>query len=323
MQFCPRCGEPIARSAAQQQDQQFKANLLSGVFKAPVAVPAAQKVPELPAEVAQFYLPLSSPIKPAQPSAVVYQARLLACADVVFVDKKKGAEHRRPYYLLAEPPAAGQAVSWATAQRVADALASTPEAGARWGEVPDSANTARKLKTLEKSFADHLYNSARLTIYENSKLGLVGQPGEDIGAFRERCRAAARQEAERAIAEERAKYQPKFEALGATLPEPSGEQDKHSSSLLNLVNPLKLFSLFSSGKPAVKDPDKVSRLTSELGAKQAAIYEKWKQLGEEASDNTLAPRRQDVQVVRFGLAWAPFWQVQQPTGGSQLLPAYK
>jgi hypothetical protein len=321
MQFCPRCGEPLARSAARQQDQQFKANLLSGVFRAP-SIPAAPKMPELPAEVAQFYLPVNSRSKPANVSAVVYQARLLGCAEVVFVDKKKAAEHRRPFYLLAVPPAAGQALSWVTAERVADTLASAPEAGARWAEVPESANTARKLKSLEKSFADYLYNSARLVIYENSKLGLVGQPGEDIGVFRERCRAAARQEAGKAIAEERARYQPKFEALGVTMPEGSGEQEKHGSSLLNLVNPFKLIGWLTS-KPPAKDQGKVERLTSEWFAKQAAIYEKSKLVGEEATDNNLSPRRQDVQVVRFGLAWAPFWEVQNPAGGTQLVPAYR
>src|SRR2546430_7319084 len=37
---------------------------------------------------------------------------------------------------------------------------SSAEPGARWADVPESLDKARKLKPLEKAFADHLYNNA-------------------------------------------------------------------------------------------------------------------------------------------------------------------
>jgi hypothetical protein len=37
----------------------------------------------------------------------------------------------------------------------------------------------------------------------------------------------------------------------------------------------------------------------------------------------LTPRRQDVQVTRFGLAWVPFWQGQTPDGKPEMVPGYR
>jgi hypothetical protein len=184
--------------------------------------------------------------------------------------------------------------------------------------VPDDVTTGRKLKSLEKSLADHLYNEARLVLLENPKLGILGQPGEDVVAFRERCRAAARQEAEQAVAAERVKYAPKFQALGARVPEGAGPE-KHGTSVLDLVNPLWWLGVTSKARPT----GKVERLEAEWFAKQAAVYEKWRQVGEAYEDVPLTPRRQDVQVTAFGLAWAPFWEVQAQPGRVEWVAAYR
>jgi hypothetical protein len=209
-------------------------------------------------------------------------------------------------------------------------LADAPEAGARWAAVPESLNSAKKLKALEKSFADFLYNSARLTLLENSKLGLVGNPGEDVLAFRERCRSAARHEAEKALAAEKIRYQPRFEALGASLPGEASGPQRGITSLLDLVNPWKFFQNAPSETQAAKgaergtrQQDAVRKLEAEWHAKQAGTWEKWKQVGEEYAEVPLTPRRADVRVTHFGLAWAPFWQVRAGDGAPQLVPAYR
>ena len=64
-----------------------------------------------------------------------------------------------------------------------------------------------------------------------------------------------------------------------------------------------------SKAPAPRGQGKAARLEAEWLAKQAALYDKWKQLAEDVTDIPLTPRRQDVQVMRFGLAWVPVWQV--------------
>ena len=75
----------------------------------------------------------------------------------------------------------------------------------------------------------------------------------------------------------------------------------------------------SKARPA----GKVERLEAEWFARQAAIHEKWRQVGEAYEDVPLTPRRQDVQVTAFGLAWAPFWELQAQPGRVEWVAAYR
>jgi hypothetical protein len=313
--FCPACGEPLLRaSAANPEDRDFKAELRSDTFHAPEAPAAGPEAPALPSEISQYYLPVSV----ERPSAVrlLYQPRLYGSADVTFVDKKKGREFNRVYRMLTRPANEGEVVRWATGERTGELPSSGgAEPGAHWAGVPESLDTARKLKVLEKAFADHLYINARLVLFENAKLGLVGEPGEDVMAFRERCRRAAAEEAAKEIAAERANYEPKFAELGVPMPEGHSREE---GSLLDYLNPLNLF----RAAPSAATRDKVQKLHSQWLTKQAEIAGRWKKRAEEFAETKLSPRRQDVRVTQFGLAWAPFWQVEGAGGRAELVPAH-
>ncbi|HZT78806.1 MAG TPA: DUF87 domain-containing protein, partial [Gemmataceae bacterium] len=270
---CPACGEPTPHLAARAEDRQFKQGLRQKSAPAPVqSAPRAR--PVLPGNVRQYYLPVPPP--PAAPAELVYQPRLLACAEVAFADRRRGLEHHRTYCLLAEPPAAGQPVNWAAAEPLPGAADGPPAAEARWPEVPESVNTAKKLKALAKGFAEFLYGSAKLRLLENRKLGLVSAPQEDAGAFQERCRAAARAEADRAYAAERLKYQPKFEALGLSLPD---HAPRGNSWVDWAFVPLRAATLLAkaaaaAGKETTKSQ---ARLEARWKGEVAALYEKWRQ----------------------------------------------
>src|SRR5262249_44181995 len=105
----------------------------AGVGVKPVAIPVGPKLvavpvapaaptivagnrPELPDDVRQFFLPIKRPVPTGE--EIVYQPRVLAFAEVAFVDRRKGLEHRKMYRLLAEPPAPGQSVKWMMADSV-------------------------------------------------------------------------------------------------------------------------------------------------------------------------------------------------------------
>ena len=171
------------------QDRAFKQELQhSG--PPPVARPVPNP-PDLPPEVAQFYLPPPPKTKATQ-EFIIYQARVLGAADVQFLEKRKNLSHRQNYRLLTHPPMPGQPINWQVAERLqVDFVSSVREA--RWSDVPESINTSKKLKALEKTFSQYLYDVARVKFLENRELGLVSQLGEDAAAFAQRCRQAARQ----------------------------------------------------------------------------------------------------------------------------------
>ena len=66
------------------------------------------------------------------------------------------------------------------------------------------------------------------------------------------------------------------------------------------------------------DREKVRKLEVEWVQKRAAIYDGWKKAAGAVSDVLLVPRKSDVQVTQFGLAWAPFWRL----GQNELRKAY-
>src|SRR6266446_3852146 len=104
----------------------------------------------------------------------------------------------------------------------------------------------------------------RLLLLENPKLGLVGAPGEEVIAFRDRCRSAAQQEAAKALAVKKLEYEPKFLALGVAIPEGHVREEE---SLLDSINPLNWF----RSAPKADDKDKVNKLHVEWLIKQAGV----------------------------------------------------
>jgi hypothetical protein len=316
MKFCPVCGEPLqGASAANPADLAFKSGLRGERAQETAGFSTSPEAPTLPSEISQYYLPVTVE-RPLAARGLLYQPRLYGGAEVNFVDKKKGKVHMRVYSWLTQPAKDDEAVRWATGERVGDLPASGgAELGAHWVEVPEALDKARKLKPLEKAFADHLYNNARLTLLENAKLGLVSEPGEDLLSFRGRCRSAAAAEAAKEIEAERAKYEPKFAELGVPMPE---GHVRDEGSLLDYLNPLNFFRATSSAATR----DKVQKLHTQWLAKQGEIADRWKKRGEEYTETTLAPRRPDVRVTQFGLAWAPYWQLEGAGGRVELVPAY-
>jgi hypothetical protein len=288
----PACGKvPWGKAQARVEDKAFREALMRAASP-PAAASAGGQPPVLPPDVRQFYL------QPAGGNAAAeHRPRVLGIGEVTFVvDKRAGKEHVRPVRLLAAPPAPGCPVDWGRAEAFAGDFAAAPPAGGRWADVPETLDTGRKLKALEKAFAEHLYSTQKLSLWENRPLGLVSEPGEAEAAFRERCRAAAKREAEQALALEKAKYRPRFESLDMKLPE---EQKPKGGSWLSWILPS---APAETGDPKLEE--KRRRLRADYEGKVAEIAEKWRRAGEEAAPVQLKPRKADVRVTHFGIGWA-------------------
>jgi hypothetical protein len=311
---CASCGEPRPQPP-RSTEQEFKEGLLRNAVVAgrPTTAPpeaSGQVAPVLPAGVSQFYLPSTGP-KGTKGTDCRYQASLLACAELVFADKRKGSEYRRTYRLLTPPPNGDQPMAWQTARPVSQPLAEEPNPFARWGDVPEALNAARKLKALERDFVNFLFANAKQTLFQNRKLELISEPGEDAQTFLKRCQVAARQEADKALAVERGKFEGKFAALNARLPEdrpPPTEAARTEGSWLDWL------SFFSTSPAAAsesgpkrtgKQREKLRTLEADWQAKKVALANKWKQIGAEYSEVTLKPRKADIRVTHFGVGWEP------------------
>jgi hypothetical protein len=243
------------------------------------AVPVAtnrRKQPVLPHDVNQFYLPLASGSrKPGQ--ELEYQPWLLGIAEIVFqLDKRAGTEHRQTVRLLAKAPESGHPVEWDKALQINIDPVGSPEPDACWEAVPDSVNTGRKLKALEKVFAEYLFSSQKISLLENRSLELLSQPGESEPAFIARCRQLAEQRRDQEIQLEEVKFKPRLEAA----------QNSNSKGR----------------------EDRIARLQGDHQAKKDEIKERYRRMATEVTRVEIKPRKADIRITHFGLAWAPFWR---------------
>jgi hypothetical protein len=276
--------------------------------------PVVSSAPTVPAPavagVTQFYLATAG-ARPAQ-AQVVYQPRVLGVGEVVFADRRRNLEYRRTYRFLALPPSGDGNINWETAEASGIALADAAEPAVQWGAVPESLNSPKKLKSLEKAFWDFLYSTRKLPLWLNRALDLVSQPGEELADFRERCRTAVAGELERALENERIKFEPKFKRLGVELPE------KRGGSVLSWL-------IFGASDAHLTPKQKVQLrdLDNDWKRKRQELEDRWKQAGDDCAELQLTPRKVDVEVRQFGLAWAPYWRVPNPAGWTDELPAYR
>jgi tRNA A-37 threonylcarbamoyl transferase component Bud32/tetratricopeptide (TPR) repeat protein len=291
--YCPKCGKyPWTVPQSRLQDMEFRRELLRAPASETAEPSAVRLAPVLPGDVKQFYLPLAG-ARPAG-AELEYYPWVLGFANVVFVlDKRKGEEHTDAVRLLAQPAVPGHPTAWEAAKVYAGALpeAAAAEPNARWAGAPETLDTGRKVKALEKAFGDYLCAACKLSLWENRTLGLISKPSEGESGFRTRCRAAADEHKEQALEMEKIKFRPKFEVLDLKLP------DERSGKSVDA---------WDSDDPRLEE--KRRKLTLDYEFKVCEIEEKWRRIGEEATPFQVRPRKADVHVTHFGLAWAPYWR---------------
>ncbi len=273
---CPECGhdpwDTVRNAAPMAQVAQLIAppSRQTGV----AAKPTCSGPPVLPHDVQQFFLPVVA----AKPGfQLEYQPWLLGFAEVTFqIDKRAGDEYTETIRLLARAPAVGMPVDWSQAMVISVQPVEKPQPGALWAAIPESIDTARKLRALEKAFHEYLYGTRKLQLWKNEELELVSRPGEGLTTFRQRCKEAAERRRDEQISLERIKFAPKIEA--------------------------------ASQSTARGSSDRVARLEADFEAKKNEIIERCRRLAGIADELQIKPRKSDIRITHFGLAWAPFWK---------------
>ncbi len=324
---------------ARAEDRGFRERLAHSGTASGIG-PATHVPPGLPPGLTPFYLPVVPPVATiADPNAapppkrsLIYRAMLLAFGDVDFIDKKRGLEFRRGYRLAADPPNGDPNINWSSALTVAGQLADGPNDNAQWSEVPESINSVKKLKALQKSFADFLYSSAKIALYEShSKLGLRSDLGEDVQAFQSRCRDDVRRRAEVELEQARVEYQTQRQKLAAKLP-PEETPQPASSFIWNIPGmswfkpgPSKIVlgpSTKAQSRQVSKDRKALQDLDADWQEKQEKVRRTWQPIGEAYGDILLTPRKGDIRVGNFGLVWTPYWRLSYADGHAETVPAF-
>ena len=166
--------------------------------------------PVLPPEVPQYFLPLRGNAE----GTLLYQPRLLAVGDVRFTNKEIDTSETVGALATITDGAAG--VDWdssAAADVAVEDLESAPAENAQFGALPSAAGKAKNYDGWKKDFANWLYRTRKMEIFQSPTLGVTAEPGESERDFRIRLQLAAREKRDKAVASLRSKYAPKIAAL--------------------------------------------------------------------------------------------------------------
>jgi hypothetical protein len=283
--FCMNCGTQLP--AVAEVPLAVAAVAASGGAAGNAGAGPATVPPVLPPGLTQFFVP-TLPLE-GEPAALLFQPRLLGFAEVVFNDRKHKLEYRHVYRLLSLPPDAVHPEPWFHGEEIPETLSATAPAGeALWAEVPETLNDPKKLRKLEQALVYFLHKNAALTIYHNRFLGLLSKPQEDRAAFLGRCQEAAKTAAAEELAAP-AEQPAEMAAVGA-----------------------------NGDSPAVPPPARSAKASP---ARAARVEQKWQKKAEDIREIQLTPRKLDIRVTHFGLAWAPF-KVSE-AGSEELVAAYE
>jgi hypothetical protein len=282
------------------------------------------------------------------------------------VDSRRRVNEKRAVGRLVHPRELDPVIDWAAAEPLpltADDLVEGPPRDEAWfGAVPEQLNSARELKSLKRDFADALYHDQRLELHHNPELKLYGTPGEPLEAFSLRVRQETRERRDAEVDKMRRKYERRMDKLETRLAREEQELERDTATYESrkreelisagesLIGLLGIFGkrrsrrglstaarkrrMTTSARASIEESkDEIRRLEQELEdlrhemeEEATLIADRWAEVAEANEVHPVKPRRSDVKVVLFGLAWLPSWEVSHRSarGGTitDQLPAW-
>ncbi|MHC1763432.1 MAG: hypothetical protein AB9869_03870 [Verrucomicrobiia bacterium] len=174
----------------------------------------SQVRPALPPGIQEFFMPLRESHEAKRP--LVYQPRVIAAAQVRFVDARNRVDEKQDILAAAEITQRAIPVDWTTAQEVPvelNELEIAPDEGAAFATCPPAAAQPKAYEKWGKDFAAWLYANRKLTLFRSPALDLTSRPGESEREFRVRLQQAAHEQRDAAVEKLRQKYAPKLAAV--------------------------------------------------------------------------------------------------------------
>ena len=170
--------------------------------------------PALPPEISQYFLPIRGS-RPTD-SNVIYEPRLLASAEVHFLDGRRKIDESRDLTVLVPITNDATPVDWDDATNTdlfPDDLERTQEEGGIFGELPTPANQVKHYKKWQKDCITWIYRNQTLQIWKNPALKVTSQSGESERDFRLRVQQLMRETRDAKTEILRKKYAKKMSRL--------------------------------------------------------------------------------------------------------------
>ncbi len=306
-----------------------------------VEVVAGSVRPSVPPQISEYFAPVRGS-KPAD-AKLNYQPYILGLGDVTSVG---GTSLRQSWITAIEDDAVP--VNWDESRSVSldeNDLVKQPEENAGYVALLSAAVKAANYKTWSRDFADYLYRTVKLEVFESIELKEKSKPGESERDFRVRLSQMARESRDHQAELLRRKYAAKIATLqervmraqqrmekeradvrsqglqtavsiGATILGAFMGRKKLSATTINRAS-----TAMRNGMRAAKEQGDLSnaneslevlqqRLTdlqNEFESEMQAIEASTDPLQQKISTTTIRPKKTDIKVRLVALLWLPHW----------------
>ncbi|NOH03711.1 MAG: hypothetical protein HND47_17990 [Chloroflexi bacterium] len=234
-----------------------------------------------------------------------------------------------------------------------DKLESAPAPSSKFGSIEPPLNDSKLMTALQKDFTDWVFRNSSVTARANPALKVFAGPEVSQADFMKACADTAREARDTEIEKKTTALEKKIRALEDKLGREHRELREDEAELQNRniesgANLLELGAsvfgltrkksittqftkhrLAQSAKAEVQESQEtIAKLTQDLELLErehekivAEINDKWGRVVSETSEVTINPKKTDVYVNVFGVAWKPHYIVQ--AGGETFeLPAF-
>jgi predicted transcriptional regulator len=278
--------------------------------------------------------------------SVIYRPTLLASADVRILDRKHGVDSEVKRTVLVRSPEKRGSVRWEEhplQTQVLDSIETAPAPSTRFSSIDAPLNDVKLMTALQKDFTDWVFRNSSVKARVNQALKVFAGPDVSPAEFMKACADAARDARDAEIEKKTAQLDRQMKSIEDKLSREERELVKDEDELSNrkmeeagthIENITGLFggrrkaSRLSSSltkrrmtqqarsdveesKETIKD---LNQQMVELQARRdeviAEINDRWGRVVNEITEVTIAPKKTDVLVDVFGVAWLPHYVIK-------------
>lgn len=277
---------------------------------------------------------------------VIYRPTLLASAEVHILDRKHGVDSEIRRTVLVKSPEKRGSIRWEEYPLKADVLDNidtSPAPSTRFSSIDAPLNDVKLMTALQKDFSDWVFRNSSVKARVNQALKVFAGPDVSPAEFMKACADAARQARDAEIEKKTAQLDRQLRSLEDKLAREERELSKdeddlshrkveeagtHLENITGLFGGRRKASRLSSSltkrrmtqqakadvEESVDAIKEFNRQIAELQKRReeviAEINDRWGRVVNESAEVTIAPKKTDVLVKLFGVAWMPHYVIK-------------
>jgi hypothetical protein len=298
----------------------------------------------------------SMPAEMKVEEGVIYRPALLAAAQVRILDRKHGVDSEITRTALVKSPEKRGSVRWEDyplGSHVLDSIETSPVSSARFSSIDSPLNDVKLMTALQKDFTDWVFRNSSVKARANQALKVFAGPDVSQADFMKACADAARDARDAEIAKKTAQLDRQLKTLEDKLAREERELRQDEDDLQNrklesganllelgagfmgigrkksVTSQLSNHRLAQNAKAEVEEShdaieqhkQQIADLEKRLEQIIAETNDRWGSMVNEITEVTITPKKTDVFVNLFGVAWMPHYIIETETETIEL-PAF-